>query len=587
MSEIIIGIDLGTTNSEVAIVENGKSTIIADSEGRKILPSFVGIGENGEILVGEAARNQYMLYPERTVKSIKRSMGEDVRVDLAGHLYSPQEISAVILKRLKSIAEEYLGQPVQKAVITVPAYFSDAQRQATREAGEIAGLEVVRIINEPTAAALAYEARQGAHKRIMVYDLGGGTFDVSIVSMEDDVVEVLASHGNNRLGGDDFDARIVQHLVDHIRETHGIDVSEQRQTMARINRIAEATKRALSDQPYASIQEEYMAEKDGAPVHLSLELAREDYQDMIAEYVDETFDAIHKALSSANLTTSDIDEILLVGGSTRTPVISERLFEEFRLEPQRNVDPDLCVALGAAIQAASIGGNRVSSVLVDITPYTFGTSAIGPLGDNEFYPHAYVPIIRKNTPLPVRKSEAFYTMVDGQKDVRCTIYQGEDFDALNNIKIGEFMITGLRDVPAGNVITVSLDLDINGILHVSATEKETGLEKSITINNVIGHFQEEALEQARSRVSALFGASVEQLASGEAAQADGVAGEDTEKTKALILRARLLMEKAGEEDKEDIIDLLEQINDAASKNDPVALGTAMNTLTDILFYLEN
>jgi len=214
-------------------------------------------------------------------------------------------------------------------------------------------------------------------------------------------------------------------------------------------------------------------------------------------------------------------------------------------------------------------------------------SAIGPLGDNEFYPHAYVPIIRKNTPLPVRKSEAFYTMVDGQKDVRCTIYQGEDFDALNNIKIGEFMITGLRDVPAGNVITVSLDLDINGILHVSATEKETGLEKSITINNVIGHFQEEALEQARSRVSALFGASVEQLASGEAAQANGVAGEDTEKTKTLILRARLLMEKASEEDKEDIIDLLEQINDAASKNDPVALRTAMNTLTDILFYLEN
>jgi molecular chaperone DnaK (HSP70) len=586
MSEIIIGIDLGTTNSEVALVENGRSTIIADSEGRKILPSFVGIGENGEILVGEAARNQYMLYPERTVKSIKRSMGEDIRVDLAGHLYSPQEISAVILKHLKSVAEEYLGQPVKKAVITVPAYFSDTQRQATREAGEIAGLEVVRIINEPTAAALAYEARHGVSKRILVYDLGGGTFDVSVVSMEDEVVEVLASHGNNKLGGDDFDACIVEHLVDHIRATHGIDVSESRQTMARINRIAEAAKRALSDQPYARIEEEYIAEKDNAPVHLSLELSRVEYEEMIAGYVDETFDAIHKALSGAHLTTSDVDEILLVGGSTRTPVISERLFEEFRLEPQRNVDPDLCVALGAAIQAASIAGDTVSSVLVDITPYTFGTSAMGEY-QGDYYPYVYVPIVRKNSPLPVSKTEAFYTMVDGQQEVRCSIYQGEDEDALSNIKIGEFMVTGLRDVPSGNVITVRLDLDINGILHVSATEKETGLEKSITIDNAIGRFQADELEKARLRVSALFGASVEQLAGGETIEVDALPGQGTEKTQALIIKARQLMEKASEEDKEDIINFLEQINDAMQRNDGEALKKASDSLVDVLFYLEN
>ncbi len=586
MSEIIIGIDLGTTNSEVAIVENGKSTIIADSEGRKILPSFVGIGENGEILVGEAARNQYMLYPERTIRSIKRSMGEDTRVDLAGHLYTPQEISAVILKRLKSVAEEYLNQPVRKAVITVPAYFSDTQRQATREAGEIAGLEVVRIINEPTAAALAYEARHGASKRILVYDLGGGTFDVSLVSMEDDVVEVLASHGNNKLGGDDFDTRIVEHLVDHIRETHGIDVSESRRTMARINRIAEAAKRALSDQPFARIEEEYIAEKDNAPVHLSLELSRIEYEEMIAEYIDETFDAIHKALSSASLTTSDVDEILLVGGSTRTPVISERLFEEFRLEPQRNVDPDLCVALGAAIQAASIAGNAVSSVLVDITPYTFGTSAMGEF-QGEYYPYVYAPIIRKNTPLPVSKTEAFCTMRDGQHEVRCSIYQGEDEDALNNIKIGEFMVTGLRDVPAGNVITVRLDLDINGILSVSATEKETGLEKSITIDNAIGRFQADEMEQARTRVSALFGASVEQLTGGETIEVETFRSQEDEKVTNIVAKARQLMEKASEEDKEDIINLLEQINDALQRNDKHALKTASDALADILFYLEN
>lgn len=587
MSEIIIGIDLGTTNSEVAIVENGKSTIIADSEGRKILPSFVGIGDNGEILVGEAARNQYMLYPERTIKSIKRSMGEDVRVDLAGHFYSPQEISAVILKRLKSIAEDYLKQPVKKAVITVPAYFSDAQRQATREAGEIAGLEVVRIINEPTAAALAYEARHGIRKRILVYDLGGGTFDVSIVSMEDDVVEVLASHGNNKLGGDDFDTRIVDHLVDHLQSTHGVDVRESRQTMARINRIAETAKRTLSDQPYARIEEEYIAEKDNTPVHLSVEISRAEYEDMIAEYIDETFDAIHKALSGAHLTTSDVDEILLVGGSTRTPIISDRLFQEFRLEPQRNVDPDLCVALGAAIQAATIAGNTVSSVLVDVTPYTFGTSAVGQMGDDDYYPHCYVPIVRKNTPLPVSKTEAFFTMYDDQKIVRCRIYQGEDEDALNNIEIGEFSITGLRDVPAGNVITVRLDLDINGLLHVSATEKDTGLEKSITINNAIGRFQEEELAQARSRVSALFGASIAQLTAGESASHDLPTEEDADKTAELIAKARRLMEKATDEDKEDIIDLIEQINDARNRNDKTTLNTASNSLTDVLFYLEN
>jgi molecular chaperone DnaK len=583
MSDIIIGIDLGTTNSEVAILEKGKATVIADREGRKILPSFVGIAENGDILVGEPARNQYILYPERTVKSIKRHMGEDMRVEMAGQHFSPQEISAIILKRLKAVAEEHLGQPVRKAVITVPAYFSDAQRQATREAGEIAGLEVVRIINEPTAAALAYEARTDARKRILVYDLGGGTFDVSVVSIEDEVVEVLASHGNNRLGGDDFDARIVEHLVERIKRDHDFDIGESRRIMARVNRAAEGAKRALSDQPFVRIEEEYLFEKEGTPIHLSLELSRFEYQDMIADYIDETLEAVHIALRGANLTASDIDEIVLVGGSTRTPIISERLFEEFRKEPQRDIDPDLCVAMGAAIQAGMIAGESVSAVLVDITPYTYGTCAISLL-DGELYPYVFVPIIRKNTPLPVTKTEAFYTNHDGQREVDVRIYQGEDRDALNNIEIGEFRIKGLRDVPAGNTITLTLGLDLNGILHVSAREKDTGLEKSITINNAIARFREQEMEEAKARVAALLGLPPE---GGAPAGTEARETHHEEvKARALVEKAERLLEKAAEEDREDMIDLIEQINDGIAARDFKAVEAASERLADILYYLD-
>jgi molecular chaperone DnaK (HSP70) len=583
MNEIIIGIDLGTTNSEVAVVENGKATIIADGQGRKMLPSFVGLGEAGEVLVGEPARNQYILYPERTIKSIKRHMGEDLHVAMGGQAYTPQEISAIILKQLKAVVEDYLKKSVKKAVITVPAYFSDAQRQATREAGEIAGLEVVRIINEPTAAALAYEASHEGRKRILVYDLGGGTFDVSVVSMEDDVVEVLASHGNNKLGGDDFDAKIVKHLANHIHEHHGIDIAESRQVMARINRAAEAAKRALSDQPYVRIDEEYLIEKEGAPIHLSLELSRYEYEEMIAEYIDETLEAVHIALSGANLTASDIDEILLVGGSTRTPMVGERLFELFGIEPQRNIDPDLCVAMGAALQAGMIAGEDVSAVLVDVTPYTYGTSAIGEL-NGEFYTYKFVPIIRKNSPLPVSKTEAFYTAADGQEAVQVRIFQGEDEDALENIEIGEFMVKGLRKVPAGNVITLKLELDLNGILHVSAQEKETGLEKSITINNAIARFQEGEMEEAKARVKALFG--------GEEAGVEAPATEADQhhvqvKAKALVEKAEKLLEKASDEDKEDMIDLIEQIKDAVAGKDFQAAEGASDRLADILYYLES
>jgi len=584
MAEKIIGIDLGTTNSEVAVVENGRVTVIDITPGCPILPSFVGLADDGSILVGEPAKNQYVLYPERTIKSIKRQMGSVDRVEMGDTTYTPQEISAIILRRLKVIAEEHLHEPVNKAVITVPAYFSDAQRQATREAGEIAGLEVMRIINEPTAAALSYEANHQDHKKVLVYDLGGGTFDVSVVGIQDNVVEVLASHGNNHLGGDDFDAKIVAHLVEHL-QTQGADPTGSRRAMARITRAAEIAKIALSDQPYVRVEEEYLLEKAGAPVNLSLELAREDYEAMIAGYIDETLDAVHIALKGANLTVSDIDEVLLVGGATRTPIITERLEEDLSLTVRAEVNPDLCVATGAAIQAGMLAGEEVTAVLVDITPYTFGTSAFGELNGSP-YPFMYAPIIHKNTPIPVTKSDVFYTMHDNQTTVKVDVYQGEDPDALNNIPLGEFMVENLSKAPADNPIIIQFALDLNGIMQVTAREKKTGLEKSIRIDNVLTQFEEGALETARSRINALF-------AGGETVEGQAVAtGGATEhqltaQARALVEKAERLLDRATEDDREEMINLIEAVKDALASNDFAALAAPMAELSDLLFYLES
>ncbi len=583
MAEKIIGIDLGTTNSEVAVVENGRVTVIDITPGHPILPSFVSLADDGSILVGEPAKNQYVLYPERTIKSIKRRMGSADRVELGDTSYSPQEISAIILRRLKAIAEAHLGEPVHKAVITVPAYFSDAQRQATREAGEIAGLDVMRIINEPTAAALSYEANHQDHKKVLVYDLGGGTFDVSVVSIEDNVVEVLASHGNNHLGGDDFDAKIVAHLVEHLK-SQSADPTTSRKAMARITRAAENAKIALSDQPYVRIEEEYLLDKAGTPVNLSLELARHDYEAMIHGYIDETLEAVHIALKGANLTVSDIDEVLLVGGATRTPVITERLEADLNLTVRAEVNPDLCVATGAAIQAGMLAGEAVSAVLVDITPYTFGTSALS--DRNGFpYPFTYVPIIHKNTPIPVTKSEVFYTVVDRQEVVEVDIYQGEDPDALNNIEIGKFTVENLSKAPSGNPIVLQLSLDVNGIMNVTAREKNTGLEKSIRIDNVLTRFQEGELQTARNRISALF-AGEESLPGKPAANA--VSDHQlTVQAQALVEKAERLLDRTAEDDREEIINLMESIKDAMHAGDIDALAEPVAALSDILFYLES
>jgi molecular chaperone DnaK len=575
MIDEIVGIDLGTTNSEIALYREGRPEVLGDEQDRLILPSVVGLSEGGDLLVGEAARNQFLLYPERTIRSIKRRMGSDAQVRLGERDYTPQEISAIILSRLKEIAERRLGRPVRKAVITVPAYFSDAQRQATREAGEIAGLEVARIINEPTAAALVYEAAQHQGKRILVYDLGGGTFDVSVVRIEEGVVEVISSHGNNHLGGDDFDHKIVEHVLEHLKIKHGVDAADRPQAMARILRSAEDAKKRLSDHPYARIAEEYLADKDGTPVNLDLELSRLDYEAMIMPFIEETLGAIHIALESAGLASSQVDEILLVGGATRTPLIRRRLAEAFGTDPRGEVDPDLCVAMGAAIQGAAIAGTEVSAVLVDVTPYTFGTSALGEL-DGELYPYKYVPIIPRNTPIPVRRSEVFHTVTDQQSSVDVRIFQGENSDALENIQIGEFQVTGLSKAPAGNPVIIDLALDRDGILQVSAREKNTGLERRITIDKAMSRYDRAQLEEARQRIGGLFGKPE------EAEGGDVATGPDD----ALVAKAQAKLEEAGEEDRTEIIDLIEAIRDAAGNGDAAALASARSQLQDLLFYLE-
>jgi len=578
MTDEILGIDLGTTNSEIAIYRDGRPEVLRDDQGRIILPSVVGLTETGELLVGEEARNQFLLYPNRTVRSIKRRMGSDAKVQLGEREYTPQEISAIILSRLKEIAQARLGRPIRKAVITVPAYFSDTQRQATREAGEIAGLEVARIINEPTAAALVYEAAEHQGKRILVYDLGGGTFDVSVVRIEQGVVEVISSHGNNHLGGDDFDHKIVEHVLEHLKLKHGVDVADRPQAMARILRSAEDAKKQLSDHPYARIAEEYLAEHSGQPVNLDLELSREEYEDMIAPFIEETLGAIHIALESAGLTSSQVDEILLVGGATRTPLIRRRLVEAFGTQPRGEVDPDLCVAMGAAIQGAAMTGTEVSAVLVDVTPYTFGTSALGEL-NGELYPYHYVPIIPKNTPIPARMSEVFFTVLDEQTDVDVRIYQGENNDALENIKIGEFRVSGLSREPAGNPVIVDLALDRNGILQVSAREKKTGLERRITIDNATSRYDREQLDEARQRIGALFGDQEQAASVGSGAATDSAVD-------ALLARASAKLDETGEEDRTEIIDLIEAIRDARSSGDSAALEDVRSQLQDLLFYLE-
>ena len=603
-AEPIIGIDLGTTNSEVAIISGGRPQVVREGD-EAILPSCVGLDEAGNVIVGRQARNQAAAAPERTVLSVKRLMGTGTRVRMGEDEYTPQEISAFILKALKERAQRALGREVRKAVITVPAYFTDAQRQATREAGEIAGLTVVRIINEPTAAALSYESRGEGHRRILVYDLGGGTFDVSVVGIEEGVVEVLATTGDNRLGGDDFDALVVERLDAHIETEMGIEgAREDRLLQARLARAAERAKMELSDQPYVRVEEDHVASVDGEARHLSCELARADFESDVEELLARTMQAVTTALNDADVRPSQLDRILMVGGSTRIPRIAALLAERLGQEPHGEVDPDLCVALGAAVQAGIEMGQEMPAVLVDITPYTFGTSAVGELYGMP-YAHQYVPLIRRNAKLPATRTEVFFTVHDDQEAVEIKVYQGEDPDALKNVEIGTFRISGLNRQQGardeGLLFTYSLDLD--GLLHVHARERATGREIRGVVENALGRSTEEALSAARERISALWGD--EEGAGGEATGGDagepmeeaagGSAGRWPEEAarpgmppeiRETLERAEKALDTAPAEDREEMVDLMEDLRDALEAGRLEQAAGVKKDLDEILFYLE-
>jgi molecular chaperone DnaK len=598
--EALIGIDLGTTNSEVAIVRDGQPQVFAGDDGDPILPSFVGLAEDGRLLVGKSARNQWVLAPERTVKSIKRKMGQDVKVRLGEQEYRPQEVSAMVLRALRDRAARELGRAVNKAVITVPAYFNDAQRQATREAGELAGLEVVRILNEPTAASLTYDPGQGELRRMLVYDLGGGTFDVSVVQAQEGVVEVLASHGDTHLGGDDFDDLLVKHVADKFQTEHGIDLRANLASRARLLRAAEAAKRQLSFHPFARIEEEFIAEKDGQALHLTVEIAREEYEELIRPLLDRTMDCVHRALSDSHLTPPQIDKVVLVGGSTRTPLVAQLLEERLGQPPHQEVNPDLCVAMGASIQAALIAGADVGAVLVDITPHSLGIKCLDVMQGYDF-PFRFAPILHRNTPLPASRSEIFHTVHDRQTEVEIDVYQGESDDVRQNYRVGKFMIQGLAPVPAGNQLVVQLDLNLDGMLKVSARERATGLQKQVTIENALARYEREERDQARERLEQLWETSEEDFEEGDdldEAEDNSVetpelvpgpreGQRETVQARALLEKAERLLQRLAEQDRGEVDRLMENLRTALTDRQWDKVAASSNELADVLFYLED
>lgn len=594
----IIGIDLGTTNSEVAIIRD-RQPVVLEEDGDPILPSFVGLSEDGRLLVGKAARNQWVLAPERTVKSIKRKMGQDVKVKLGDQEYRPQEISAMILRALRDRAAKQLGGSVQKAVITVPAYFNDAQRQATREAGELAGLEVVRILNEPTAASLTYDPSQRELKRMLVYDLGGGTFDVSIVQAQEGVVEVLASHGDTQLGGDDFDDLLLKHVCDQFQQEHGIDLRANLVSKARVLRAVEAAKRHLSYHPFARIEEEFIAEKEGRALHLNLEISREQFEQLIRPLLDRTMDCVQRALDDSHLTGSAIDKVVLVGGSTRTPLVSQLLEGRLSQPAHQEVNPDLCVAMGASIQAAIIAGTDVGSVLVDITPHSLGIKCLDEYSGFAGFPFRFAPIIHRTTPLPASRSELFNTAYDRQTEVEIEVYQGESEDVRHNHRIGNFRIQGLAPVPAGNQIVVQLDLNLDGMLKVAAREKATGLQKQITIENALARYELEERDAARQRLEQLWedadegDEEMEPLAEDagiivpELTPGPREGQREAVQARALLEKAERLLERVQPEDRGEVERLLERVRTTLADRQWDKLKSASNELADILFYIED
>jgi molecular chaperone DnaK (HSP70) len=526
---------------------------------------------------------------------------------LGGRSFTPPEISAVILRELAEWAQLSLGERPGKAVITVPAYFSDAQRSATREAGALAGLEVVRILNEPTAASLAYGYGDGSRHTALIYDLGGGTFDVSVVTVEGDITEVLATHGNNRLGGDDFDDLLAERLAQEFEKQHGSGtaIRSHAEAKARLWWAAEEAKKKLSQEPYAVIREEALIIRAGKPLHLEMEISRSDYESLIRPMVESTLDSVSKALQDSGRKPRDMDAVLLVGGSTRTPLVFNMLSEMMGIEPRQDVHPDLCVALGAGVLASRLAGREVNRVLVDVSPFSFGVSFLGERGGVP-YPYCYKPLIRRNTPLPLTRTEVFATSRPYQTTVDVQIYQGDYDDALKNIPVGDFRVDGLTEMEDPNEILCRMRLDLDGILEVAAVEKRTGKSKQITIANALQAKTPEEIAAGRKRIQEMFDARAEGFSEGfdegfneanepyhqtldaEVIHADGdragLAGEQDASD--LMARSRALLDRMHAEDREDAIGLHERIAAAIESRDASALAEASRALREMLFFME-
>jgi molecular chaperone DnaK len=520
--------------------------------------------------VGTPAKNQYVAEPENTIKSIKRKMGTDVRIQVGEHLYTPQEISSFILRRLKEMAEAYLGEPVERAVITVPAYFSDAARQATKDAGEIAELEVMRIINEPTAAALAYGLDQDEDQFLIVYDLGGGTFDVSVIEINSGVMEVRASHGNTQLGGDDFDQRIIDEIAGRFEEEHSVDLRQDRKALARLTRAAEKAKIDLSDRPFTTIAEEFIITQDRKPLHLKTEFSRQRFEELINDLLDATVESITIALDEAKLSPRDITNVLLVGGSTRVPAVVNIVEHRLSLPPHSEISPELCVAMGASVQGAIIAGEDIDAVLVDVAPHSLGISVV----DFKFgvlLKDQYSVVIRRNTTIPTSKSEVYSTIFDSQPSIQIKVYQGEEKIASANTLLGEFLFEGIPPAPAGvPEIVVTFDYDVNGIVHVTARDRRTKKEQKITVEATPERLTVGQKEEAQERTASVWRKRVQD-----------------QEALALIEKARrVAKERKRDERTGQLLDLAADLSDALEWGETEAIEGLKEELSMLLYEME-